>query len=102
MTHGNATGHGVAWDPVCGSCPGSLAAFLVSPTLSTLNHTTTRRSQYAHRWSLGVIQVAPHEAVTLTRLIYPANSFWSVGRPQLIWCCRRVPMDLTLLESTQP
>jgi len=24
------------------------------------------------------------EAVTLTPLIYPANSFWSVRRPQLI------------------
>jgi len=41
------------------------------------------------------------EAVTLTLLIYPANSFWSVGRPQLIQCCESVPMDLTLLESTQ-
>jgi len=41
------------------------------------------------------------EVVTLTPLIYPANSFWSVGRPQLIWCCGRVPMDLMLLRSAQ-
>jgi len=41
------------------------------------------------------------EAVTLTPLIYLANSFWSVGLPQLIRCCRSVPMNLTVLGSTQ-
>jgi len=41
------------------------------------------------------------EAVTLTPLIYPANSFWWVVRPQLILYSGRVPMDLTLLGSTQ-
>jgi len=41
------------------------------------------------------------EAVTLTPLIYPANSFWSVGRPQLIGCCACGPRDHTLLGSTQ-
>jgi len=41
------------------------------------------------------------EAVTLTPLIYRANSFWSVGRPQLIRCCGSGPMDLTLLGRTQ-
>jgi len=41
------------------------------------------------------------EAVTLTPLIYPGNSFKSVGLPQLIRCCGSVPMDLTLLGSTQ-
>jgi len=56
---------------------------------------------YARRWFPGVIQVAPQEAVTLTPLIYPANSFWSVGRPQHIRCCGSVPMDLILLGSTQ-
>jgi len=50
---------------------------------------------------VGGSQVAPQEAVTLTPLIYPANSFWSVGRLQLIRCCGSVPMDLTLLGSTQ-
>jgi len=47
------------------------------------------------------MQVAPQEVVTLTPLIYPANSFWPVGGPQLILCCGSVPMDLTLLGSTQ-
>ena len=51
--------------------------------------------------SHGVIQVAPQEAVTLTPLIYPANSCWSVGRPQLIRCCGSVPIEFTLLGSTQ-
>jgi len=41
------------------------------------------------------------EPVTLTPLIYPANSFWSVGRPQLIRCRESVPMDLTLIGSIQ-
>jgi len=76
--------HGVAWDWLCGGCPGTLAASPVSPKRSTVNHTTTRRSKYARSWFPGVIQVAPQEAVTLTPLIYPANSFWSVGWPQLI------------------
>jgi len=49
----------------------------------------------------GVIQVAPEEAVTLTPLIYPANSHWSVGWPKLIQYCTSVPLDLTLLGSTQ-
>ena len=101
ITHGNATVHGVAWDWLWGSCPGSPAASPVSPKPSTINHTTPRRSKYARRWFPGVIQVAPQEAVTLTPLIYHANSFWSVGRPQLIPCCGSVPIDLTLLGSTQ-
>ena len=101
ITHGNATVHGVAWDWLWGGCPGSLAASPVSPKPSTVNHTLTRRSKYARRWFPGVIQVAPQEAVTLTPLIYLANSFWSVGRPQLIPCCGSVPIDLTLLGSTQ-
>ena len=50
-----------------------------SPKPTTVNHTTTQRCKYAHRWFSGVIQVAPLEAVTLTPLIYPANSFRSVG-----------------------
>jgi len=101
ITHGNATVHGVAWDWLWGGCPGSLAASLVSSKPSTVNYTTTWRSKYARRWFPGVIQVAPQEAVTLTPLIYPVNSFWSVGRPQLIWCCGSIPMDLTLLGSIQ-
>jgi len=56
---------------------------------------------YARRWFPGVIQVVPQEVVTLTPLIYPANRFWSVGRPQLIRWCGSVPMDLTLLGSPQ-
>jgi len=43
----------------------------------------------------------PQEAVTLTRLIHPANGFWLVGRPQLIRDCGSVPMDVTLLGSPQ-
>jgi len=101
MTHGNATVHGVARDWLWGGCPGSLAASPVSHKPSTVNHTTTQRSKYACRWFPGVIQVAPQEAVTLTPLISPANSFWSVGRPQLIWCCGSIPIDLILLGSTQ-
>jgi len=72
-----------------------------SPRPATGDHTTTRRSKYARRWFPGIIQVAPQEAVTLTPLIYPANSFWSVGQPQLIWCCGSVPMNHTLQGSTQ-
>jgi len=67
----------------------------------TVNHTTTRRLKYSRTWFPGVIQVAPQEAVTLTPLIYPANSLWSVGRPQLILHCEGVPTDLTLLGSSQ-
>jgi len=50
----------------------------------------------------GGVEGAEHEeAVTLTFLIHPVNRFWSVGRPQLIPCCRHVPMNLTLLGSSQ-
>jgi len=70
---------------------------IVEPPLFLSPDNTTRRSKYAGRWFPGVIQVA----VTLTSLIYPANSFWSVGRPQLIRCCGSVPMDHTLLRSTR-
>jgi len=101
ITHGNATVHGVAWDWLWGGCPQSLTASTVSPKPSTVNHTTTPSSKYSYRWFPGVIQVAPLEAVTLTPLIYPANSCWSVGRPQLIPYSGSVPLDFTLLGSTQ-
>jgi len=101
ITPGNATVHGVAWDCLWGGCPESLAASPVSPKPSTFNHTTTRRPKYARRWFPGVIQVASREPVTLIPILYPAISFWSVGRPQSIWYCRSVPIDLTLLGSIQ-
>jgi len=96
QTHGTHGTHGTQ-----GIIFADVAASPVSPKPSTVNHTTTRRSKYARRWFPAVIQVAPQEAVTLTALIYPVNSFWSVGRPQLIPCCGSVPIDLTLLGSTQ-
>ena len=58
--HGNATVNGVAWDWGSGSCSGCLAPSVVSPKPSTVDHhTTTRRSNYARRWSPGCILVAP-------------------------------------------
>jgi len=92
----------VAWDRLWGGCLESFAASPGSPKHSIVHHTTTWGLRYACRWFPGVIQVAPQEAVTLPTLIYPANSFWSVGRPHLIGCCGSVPMDLTLLGSIQP
>jgi len=56
---------------------------------------------YARRWFPSGSQVAPQEVVTLTPLIYPANSFWSVGRPKLMACSGTIPMNLALLGSTQ-
>jgi len=50
----------------------------------------------------GRVDEKDEEVVTLTPLIYTANSFWSVGQPQLIQRCGSVSMDLTLLVSTQP
>jgi len=48
------------------------------------------------------VRSVPQEAVSLTPLIYPANSFWLVRQPQLISCCESVPTDLILLGTTQP
>jgi len=98
---GNAIVHRVAWDWHWGGCPGSLTASPVTPKPSTINYTTTPRSRCARRWFPGVILVAPEDEVTLTPRLYPANIFLLVGRPQLGWCCGSIPMDLSLLGSTQ-
>jgi len=60
-------------------------------------------SMYACTSFPGIIHwlVGPQAVVTLTSLINPANSFGSVGRPQLIPCCERVSLNLTVLVSSQ-